>query len=42
MLRAVDQPKFGFEHRDACAFTADECPGYMESVFRQKLIEVIA
>src|ERR1700740_2240212 len=42
VLRAVNQPKLGFEHGDASAFTADERPRHMESVLRQKLIQVVA
>ena len=42
MLRARLQLAFRFEDRDAGAFASDQRTRYVEAIFGQKLIEVVA
>ena len=42
MLGAMFQRAAGLENRDAGAFRAHQRAGYVKSVFRQQLIEVVA
>ncbi len=42
VLRALDQPQFGFEHDHAGALCPDQRLRHVKSVFRQQLIEVVA
>jgi len=42
VLGTVNQPQFGFEDGDASAFSPDESARYMEAIFGQKLIQIVA
>ena len=38
----MNQPRLRFEHRDASAFRADQRARDVETIFRQKLIQIVA
>ncbi len=42
VLRTMNQPESGFEDGDASAFGTDEGARYMEAIFGEKLIQIIA
>ena len=42
VLRTLDQPQLGFQHRDAGAFAAHQRARHVEATLGQQLIEVVA